>query len=96
MYKTSRTVKRRLELCQTGSYHSSVAKVDRLAMRAFSSAWLERSSDKGKVPGSNPGRPTGLRQGATGADPDRGDVAQLGERCLCKAEVRGSSPLISI
>ena len=25
-----------------------------------------------------------------------GDVAQLGERRLCKAEVRGSSPLISI
>ena len=24
-----------------------------------------------------------------------GDVAQLGERRLCKAEVRGSSPLIS-
>ena len=24
-----------------------------------------------------------------------GDVAQLGERCLCKAEVRGSNPLIS-
>ncbi len=25
----------------------------------------------------------------------RGDVAQLEERCLCKADVRGSSPLIS-
>ncbi len=24
-----------------------------------------------------------------------GDVAQLEERCLCKADVRGSSPLIS-
>ena len=24
-----------------------------------------------------------------------GDVAQLGEHCLCKAGVRGSSPLIS-
>jgi hypothetical protein len=24
-----------------------------------------------------------------------GDVAQMGERRLCKAEVRGSSPLIS-
>ena len=27
---------------------------------------------------------------------DQGDVAQLGERLLCKEEVRGSSPLISI
>ena len=26
----------------------------------------------------------------------QGDVAQLGERLLCKEEVRGSSPLISI
>ena len=25
----------------------------------------------------------------------RGDVAQLGERCPCKAEVGGSTPLIS-
>ena len=25
-----------------------------------------------------------------------GDIAQLGERRLCKAEVRGSSPLVSI
>ena len=25
-----------------------------------------------------------------------GDVAQMGERLLCKEEVRGSSPLISI
>ncbi len=27
---------------------------------------------------------------------DRGDVAQLGERLLCKQEVVGSSPIISI
>lgn len=26
----------------------------------------------------------------------RGDIAQLGERRLCTAEVRGSSPLVSI
>ena len=31
----------------------------------------------------------------TGGLSARGDVAQLGERRLCKAEVRGSSPLIS-
>ena len=29
------------------------------------------------------------------ARPDHGDVAQLGELRLCKADVRGSSPLIS-
>lgn len=27
-------------------------------VRARSSAWLEHTSDKGKVPGSNPGAPT--------------------------------------
>ncbi len=53
-------------------------------MRAYSSAWLERTPDKREVPGSTPGRPTIL-----------GDVAQLGEHLLCKQGVGGSSPLIS-
>lgn len=58
---------------------------------AYSSVGLEHSPDKGKVSGSSPLRPTiffytsGLK----------GDVAQLGERCPCKAEVSGSIPLIS-
>ena len=50
--------------------------------RVCSSAWLERTPDKGEVPGSNPGWPNG-------------GIAQLVERCLCTANVSGSSPLIS-
>ena len=45
---------------------------------------LERPPDKREVGGSSPPEPT------TG-----GDVAQLGERLLCKQEVRGSNPLVS-
>ena len=37
-----------------------------------------------------------MKPGLPGTPPrPPGDVAQLGERRLCKAEVRGSSPLIS-
>lgn len=58
---------------------------------AYSSVGLEHSPDKGKVSGSSPLRPTIFFYTSS----LKGDVAQLGERCPCKAEVSGSIPLIS-
>jgi hypothetical protein len=52
-----------------------------LLVWACSSAWLERTPDKREVGGSSPPRPT-----------NHGAVAQLVERCLCKADVVGSIP----
>ena len=51
-------------------------------MKGYQLSWLERTPDKGEVSGSNPEWPSG-------------DIAQLVERCLCTANVSGSSPLIS-
>ena len=45
-------------------------------------SWLEHTPDKGEVSGSSPEQPTG-------------GIAQLVERCLCTADVSGSSPLTS-
>ena len=47
-----------------------------------SSAWLERTPDKGEVSGSNPEWPSG-------------GIAQLVEHRLCTAVVSGSTPLTS-
>ena len=54
------------------------------ALRACSSAWLERIPDKDEAGGSSPPRPT-----------THGGLAQLGERLPCKQEVSGSTPLSS-
>ena len=54
------------------------------ALRACSSAWLERIPDKDEAGGSSPPRPT-----------KNGGLAQLGERLPCKQEVSGSTPLSS-
>ena len=51
--------------------------------KGYQLSWLERTPDKGEGPGSNPGWPTG-------------GIAQLVERCLCKANVSSSNLLISI
>ena len=56
-----------------------------------SSVGLERPPDKREVGGSNPPIPTNFLRG----DEYRGDIAQLGERRFCKAEVVGSNPSIS-
>ena len=58
------------------------------ALRACSSAWLERIPDKDEAGGSSPPRPTNVNL-------ESGGLAQLVERLLCKQEVSGSTPLSS-
>ena len=56
--------------------------------------WLERSPDKREVGGSSPPRPT-IAPCPFGGLQGFGDIAQLGERRLCKPEAAGSIPAIS-
>lgn len=55
--------------------------------------WLEHTLDKRGVGGSNPSWPTKLQQAFRA--PDKGGVAQLGERLFCTQEVIGSIPFTS-
>ena len=58
--------------------------------------WLERTPDKGEVPGSSPGWPTYQTVFSYAeAKLIYGGIAQLVERLLCKQDVSGSSPLTS-
>ena len=70
----------------SGSSTSCLDQIEKLesALRACSSAWLERIPDKDEAGGSSPPRPT-----------TNGGLAQLGERLPCKQEVSGSTPLSS-
>ena len=67
------------------------------ALRACSSAWLERTPDKREVGSSSLPRPTIFLPGrcSNSARKREGGVAQLGERRLCKPEVVGSIPSAS-
>ena len=62
--------------------------------RACSSARLERTPDKREVGSSSLPRPTtqSSDDGVQVTGIERGAVAQLGERLLCKQEVVGSIP----
>ena len=64
----------------------TAALMGRIWQGAGSSAWLERTPDKGEVRSSNLLRPTILPKGA---------LAQLGEHLLCKQGVIGSIPIRS-
>ena len=76
----------RIVKVDSGSSTSCLNQIEKLqsALRACSSAWLERIPDKDEAGGSSPPRPT-----------TNGGLAQLGERLPCKQEVSGSTPLSS-